>query len=461
MWAINAWINHTDCSARNTLDMYVTDGGRSFVRHHLIDFSGCLGSASIASQPIRSGHEYWVDGQTIARSLVTLALPPFAWEHSAAPDLQGLGFIDSRTFDPGAWRPYLANPAFDQRTENDIRWGARIVAGFTDEHIRAAVEQGRYSDPRTTEYLVRILQERRDKIVHRWLAAEAAAPGLAPDSISDTADSARASQSDAELVPLEANDPVPRLGAGGRVKRAMGNFLADGWTIVAAPFRVRGTDLLWVGAALGVETALYLNDQSILDAAVRNREAPVFRSVLETGDALEPVGFMGRTNPYYIAALGTGYALNIRVLRTIPTEILESHLLAGGVRNLLKAAVGRRHPFEHAGPNSFEVGGGTSFPSGHTSVAFELATIASMNAHSLPVTIAAYSLATTVAVQRVESLNHWPSDVFIAALYGTLAARTVVNLHVGRETRRALRVSLLPRISDQGQLAGLQLVRRF
>ena len=174
LWAINAWINHTDCSARNTLDMYVTEGGRSFVRHHLIDFGGCLGSASIAEQPQRSGHEYWIDFQTIAGALATLAVPPFTWERSTTPRLEGVGFFESETFDPGAWRPYLPNPAFDQRTERDIKWGARIVAAFTDGHIRAAVEQGRYSDPRATEYLVRILEERRDKLIRRWLTPEEA-----------------------------------------------------------------------------------------------------------------------------------------------------------------------------------------------------------------------------------------------------------------------------------------------
>ncbi len=172
LWTIGAWLNHTDCSARNTLDTYVTDGGRSFVRHHLLDFSGCLGSASISEQAQRSGHEYWLDGQTMAGAFVTLALPPFRWEASVAPHIAGVGFIDSETFDPAAWRPYLQNPAFDMRTDRDIRWGARIVGAFTNEQIRAAVEQGRYSDPRATEYLVRILEERRDKIVRRWLAVE-------------------------------------------------------------------------------------------------------------------------------------------------------------------------------------------------------------------------------------------------------------------------------------------------
>src|SRR5436309_10659828 len=55
LFPIEAWLNHTDGSARNTLDMWVEDGGRSFVRHHLIDFSGCLGSASIDRQGYSSG----------------------------------------------------------------------------------------------------------------------------------------------------------------------------------------------------------------------------------------------------------------------------------------------------------------------------------------------------------------------------------------------------------------------
>ena len=180
LWAINAWLNHTDCSARNNLDMYVTDGGRSFVRHHLIDFSGCLGSASIAAQPLRSGHEYWFDYGTIAKSLVTLGLLRMRWEDSVNPGLPAVGFVDSETFNPAGWRPYLPNPAFDERTERDIKWGARIVAAFTDDQIRAAVEAGRYSDPRAAEYLVRVLSERRDKMAARWLTpAEltAAKPG--------------------------------------------------------------------------------------------------------------------------------------------------------------------------------------------------------------------------------------------------------------------------------------------
>ncbi len=266
---------------------------------------------------------------------------------------------------------------------------------------------------------------------------------------------------DSALTQPAPNESAPRLGIGGRAKRAVGNFLSDGWTVAASPFRARGSTLVWAGLAIGAEAVIFANDQEIYDAAIRNREDPIFGGVVDVGTTIEPVGFMGRTNPIYLAALGAGYAFNVRVLRTIPTEILESHLIAGGVRNLGKLLVGRKHPYDNAGPYEFDFGKGTSFPSGHTSVAFELATIASMNAHSLPVTIAAYSLASAMAVQRIESGNHWPSDAFISAVYGTLVSRTVVKLHEAREKEREGTTSLLPHFSDDGRLVGVRLQRQF
>jgi membrane-associated phospholipid phosphatase len=102
-------------------------------------------------------------------------------------------------------------------------------------------------------------------------------------------------------------------------------------------------------------------------------------------------------------------------------------MIAGGVRNGAKLFIGRRRPFEDQGPDAFEFNGGTSFPSGHASVVFELATILSHHARRWPVTVATYGIATTVAVQRVSSRNHWPSDVFVPAVTGTLIARSIVR----------------------------------
>jgi hypothetical protein len=49
-----AWLNIEDASAINTLDSYVEEGGRRFVRHYFIDFGDSLGSASVRLRTSRA-----------------------------------------------------------------------------------------------------------------------------------------------------------------------------------------------------------------------------------------------------------------------------------------------------------------------------------------------------------------------------------------------------------------------
>ena len=171
LWTMCAWLNHADSRGPNSLDTWVKGSDRSFVRHHLIDFSAVLGAGATGSRAYQTGTEYYLDYQVSARELASLGLAPFAWEPVIDPGIASVGFVESKEFDPSGWRPDFPNPAFDERTTRDIRWGARIVAGFSDEMIRAAVAAGKYSDPRAADYLIHVLIERRDKLVKRWLGA--------------------------------------------------------------------------------------------------------------------------------------------------------------------------------------------------------------------------------------------------------------------------------------------------
>ena len=67
------------------------------------------------------------------------------------------------------WRPEYPNPAFDNMRPDDAFWGARLVATFTDERIRAIVAKARYSDPAATDYIAQTLIARRDKVLKAWL----------------------------------------------------------------------------------------------------------------------------------------------------------------------------------------------------------------------------------------------------------------------------------------------------
>lgn len=95
--------------------------------------------------------------------------------------------------------------------------------------------------------------------------------------------------------------------------------------------------------------------------------------------------------------------------------------ICGGVMvNALKVVVSRTRPelwlgpFDHAGAMA------SSFPSGHTVSAFAIAAVLLFGSRSLPLRITATLLATGVAVSRVLSFRHWPSDVLASALIGLL-----------------------------------------
>ena len=53
-----AWLNHDDARAINSIDTYVEENGRRYIRHYLQDFGSNLGSGSTSAQQPRGGYEY-------------------------------------------------------------------------------------------------------------------------------------------------------------------------------------------------------------------------------------------------------------------------------------------------------------------------------------------------------------------------------------------------------------------
>src|SRR5262249_40020612 len=112
LYVLAAWTNHADARGPNSLDMWVTEGGRSFVRHHLIDFGSSRGWGPVHRRAFPTGPEYFVDYGVMPRQVVTLGLLPFAWENAVDPQIPAVGYIESANFDPAHWRPDYPNPAF-------------------------------------------------------------------------------------------------------------------------------------------------------------------------------------------------------------------------------------------------------------------------------------------------------------------------------------------------------------
>lgn len=163
-----AWINHVDIKGPNSLDMFVTDGDRSYMRHYLIDFGTILGVSSQRAHMPSEGHEYAIDQVQIGKQLVTLGLLGKPWDDAVSMDDPRVGFFESETFWPEKWKETYRNPAFLETTTLDAYWGAKLVMAFTPEEIGAIIDQGGHSAPGVAEYITRILVERREKVGRYW-----------------------------------------------------------------------------------------------------------------------------------------------------------------------------------------------------------------------------------------------------------------------------------------------------
>jgi hypothetical protein len=199
-----AWLNHVDAKAINTLDTLVTDNGRSFVRHHLIDFGSTLGSGGVGPADYWAGTQYLLEGGTIGHRIVGFGFNRPSWTRVGFYEAPSVGRLpaSSQTFDPTQWKPRVPNRAFLQARADDQFWAARKLMALRTDLLRAAVSAGEFGDPVSEAMLVRTLVDRRNAIARAYLTAvnPIADPALSTDgtltfqNVAVDADVARAPQ---------------------------------------------------------------------------------------------------------------------------------------------------------------------------------------------------------------------------------------------------------------------------
>jgi len=165
-----AWLDHHDTKAVNSMDSLVSEQGLRYLKHYLLDFGDILGSDGVRPKYAWSGHEYTIDSKGALAQMATFGFDVPRWARADYPKYTGVGRFDSWSFDPLTWKPNYPNPAFLLMDNQDAFWAAKQIASFSDDEIRALVETGEYSDPRTTDWITRCLIERRDKIAQAWFS---------------------------------------------------------------------------------------------------------------------------------------------------------------------------------------------------------------------------------------------------------------------------------------------------
>ena len=165
---IASWINHWDMKEGNTLDMYVQEKGRKFLRHYLIDFGSALGGGKSPMEYFH-GREYAMDAGNMMKELFTLGIFTAPDEKSAPLIDPAVGIFSGEDFEPGNWKPSFHVMPFDNMTEEDAFWAARIIHSFDEKQVHRIVETAEYSNPKVTDYITRTLMTRRRLVIRHWL----------------------------------------------------------------------------------------------------------------------------------------------------------------------------------------------------------------------------------------------------------------------------------------------------
>ncbi len=169
-------------------------------------------------------------------------------------------------------------------------------------------------------------------------------------------------------------------------------------------------------AGIGASSASFL-DKDAREAATGQLG---WSSAFETGGG-------GVSSAVFVAGMFTaGRLVSSGRFRAMTYDMLDAAVVNFAYTEVLKVAVGRERP--NGQDNK-------SFPSGHTSNAFVLASVAQRH-YGWKVGVPCYALAGLVGVSRIREDKHWLSDVVAGAGLGWVVGRTVVRLN-GRPLERA------------------------
>lgn len=214
---------------------------------------------------------------------------------------------------------------------------------------------------------------------------------------------------------------APRAAAAG----FPGEVLRSAGKVVSSPGRISRTDLPTIGALAAGGLVLYSLDGQIRHAFHRSR------SELndEISEQAEKLGNGGYDAALLAAYGGLGLLMKDSYMQDTTLLAAESFLAANAAGTLLKYSAGRARPYAEDGKRRFTPfrfkTARTSFPSGHTVSAFSVASVFAARSGSRAVKVLAYSLASSVALQRVYADKHWASDTLAGAAIGTAVGRWV------------------------------------
>lgn len=190
----------------------------------------------------------------------------------------------------------------------------------------------------------------------------------------------------------------------------------------AVPVPASDHAIRWYHGAIaaGGLSALMLLDHPVQRYAIHNN-GPGANGVAST------VRHFGQPEVYGTITAGlvaTGLITGNQAITRSGGRLALSLALAGAGTQIGKFALGRPRPSQSLDADGYEpFSGQVSFPSGHTAMAFALATSLADDIHRPWATVGLYGMATAVGWSRINDNKHWLSDVAAGAIVGITSAK--------------------------------------
>jgi len=234
---------------------------------------------------------------------------------------------------------------------------------------------------------------------------------------------------------------------------APGSWEAEDWK------KLGWASLAVIGTAVVADRPVrdYMCQQSMMNSCPgAGNNAEVTNSALTTIEHFGKTYAVGIMGGFYLAGIVTDNAKSVQVAQDLVAASVTSVL----VNQSIKVTLNRSRPRENLGNNNF-VGytgpnNNSSFPSGHTTEAFTLASVIASHYDQTWVSVVSYSTASLVGIARMYHDAHFASDVVASAFIGTYIGKAVVKHN---SSLRGNNIALLPMLGPD--LTGMQLVGNF
>lgn len=224
--------------------------------------------------------------------------------------------------------------------------------------------------------------------------------------------------------------------------------------VLSAPSRWEQDEWQTAGwTSLAVVGTVALIDKPVRDYMVKQDQSSKFWL---NADKFGREYAFGTVGVFFIAGL-----LGDETSMHVTQDVVAASIISSGIIGVsVKTIVGRSRPLANQGTTHFAPfsDSNSSFFSGHSTQAFTLAAVISENYNETWIDVAAYGMATLVAIGRTYHDKHFTSDVVTGAVIGTLVGKSVVA-HNKDLRGNNNNLSVTPAIS-QGSV-GIQIAGKF